>query len=120
MPDKPHGQTNGHTTGHTTGAKSAETKTDEPKAALDTALAQIEIVRGDFRNASASLNKLAEALKQAQRESKASDREIASVRQTLRQIQAVRVSPELASVQKQTTSVDLNLSPSKIYAACFP
>jgi hypothetical protein len=87
MPDKPNGQTNGHTTG----AKSAETKTDEPKAALDTALAQIEIVRGDFRNAIAGLNKLAEALKQAQRESKASDREIASVRQTLRQIQAVRI-----------------------------
>jgi DNA polymerase III sliding clamp (beta) subunit (PCNA family) len=87
MPDKPHGQTNGHTTG----AKSAETKTDEPKAALETALAQIEIVRGDFRNGLAGLNKLAEALKQAQRESKASDREIASVRQTLRQIQAVRI-----------------------------
>ncbi len=87
MPDKPNGQTNGHTTG----AKSAETKTDEPKAALETAIAQIEIVRGDFRNGLAGLNKLAEALKQAQRESKASDKEIASVRQTLRQIQAVRI-----------------------------
>lgn len=87
MPDKPNGQTNGHTTG----AKSAETKTDEPKAALETAIAQIEIVRGDFRNAIAGLNKLAEALKQAQRESKASDREIASVRQTLRSLQSVRI-----------------------------
>ncbi len=79
------------TNGNTTGAKSAETKTDEPKAALETALAQIEVVRGDFRNGIAGLNKLAEALKAAQRESKASDKEVQSVRQTLRSLQSVRI-----------------------------
>ena len=63
------------TTGNTTGAKTADTN---PKAAtppLDTALAQLEVVRGDFRNAIAGLNKLGDLLRQVQRESKASDKE---------------------------------------------
>jgi len=59
--------------------------------ALDTALAQIEIVRGDFRNAVAGLNKLGDLLKQVQRENKSTDKEIASVRQTLRSLQSVRI-----------------------------
>ena len=61
------------------------------KPALETALAQIEIVRGDFRNAIAGLNKLGDALKQAQREQKAGDKEVQSVRQTLRSLQSVRI-----------------------------
>ena len=78
--------------GNTTGAKRAtETKTDEPKAALDLALAQLEVVRGDFRNAIAGLNKLGELLRQSQRETKASGKEIESVRQTLRSLQSVRI-----------------------------
>ena len=76
----------------TSGAKRpAATDTEEPKPALDAALAQIEVVRGDFRNAITGVNKLADLLKQVQRESKASDKEISSVRQTLRQLQAVRI-----------------------------
>jgi hypothetical protein len=89
MPKEPNG-TNGAT--NTNGAsRSTETKTEEPKAALDTAIAQVEIVRGDFRNAVAGLNKLGELLKQAQRENKTSDKEIQSVRQTLRSLQGVRI-----------------------------
>ena len=89
MPKEPNG-TNGAT--NTNGAsRSTETKTEEPKAALDTAIAQVEIVRGDFRNAIAGLNKLGELLKQVQRENKSSDKEIASVRQTLRSLQSVRI-----------------------------
>jgi len=61
------------------------------KSALEIALAQIEVVRGDFRNAIAGLNKLSEALKQAQREQKAGDKDIQSVRQTLRSLQSVRI-----------------------------
>jgi len=61
------------------------------KTALETALAQIEVVRGEFRNATAGLNKLADALRQAQREQKAGDKEIQSVRQTLRSLQTVRI-----------------------------
>jgi DNA polymerase III sliding clamp (beta) subunit (PCNA family) len=77
MPEKPNGNT------------SAVTPPEKP--ALETALAQIEIVRGDFRNAIAGLNKLAENLKQAQREQKAGDKEVQSVRQTLRSLQGVRI-----------------------------
>ena len=61
------------------------------KPALEIALAQIEVVRGDFRNATAGLNKLADALKHAQREQRAGDKEIQSVRQTLRSLQSVRI-----------------------------
>ncbi len=61
------------------------------KPALETALAQIEILRGDIRSTLTGLNKLADALKQAQRESKSSDKEIQSVRQTLRSLQSVRI-----------------------------
>ena len=79
------------TNGNTTGAKRATETPVAEKSALDTALAQIEIVRGDFRNAIAGLNKLGELLKQVQRENKTSDKEIQSVRQTLRSLQSVRI-----------------------------
>ena len=79
------------TNSNPTGAKRTHTAAEEPRPALDLALAQVEVVRGDFRNAIAGLNKLAEALKQAQRESKTSDKEIQSVRQTLRSLQSVRL-----------------------------
>jgi len=52
---------------------------------------QLEVVRGDFRNAIAGLNRLGELLRQSQRETKASDKEIQSVRQTLRSLQSVRI-----------------------------
>ena len=57
------------------------------KPALETALAQLEVVRGDFRNAIAGLNKLGDLLKQAQRETKANEKDIQSVRATLRSLQ---------------------------------
>jgi hypothetical protein len=61
------------------------------KTALEIALAQVEVVRGEFRNAIAGLNKLADALKQVQRDHKAGEKEIQSVRQTLRSLQSVRI-----------------------------
>jgi DNA polymerase III sliding clamp (beta) subunit (PCNA family) len=69
----------------------APTTNTADKPALETALAQIEVVRGDFRNAIAGLNKLADALKQAQREQKTNDKDIQSVRATLRSLQTVRI-----------------------------
>jgi len=74
-------------------AKRPATNTRETteKPALEIALAQIEVVRGEFRNAIAGLNKLADALKQVQREQKAGEKEIQSVRQTLRSLQSVRI-----------------------------
>ena len=83
-------ENNGNTTS-ANGAKRATEPTAAEKPALETAIAQIEIVRGDFRNAIAGLNKLGELLRQSQRETKASDKEIQSVRQTLRSLQSVRI-----------------------------
>ena len=77
-------KSNGSATGTTTPAT-------ESKPALEVALAQVEIVRGDFRNAITGLNKLAEALKQAQREQKTADKEVQSVRNTLEKLQSVRI-----------------------------
>ena len=79
------------TNGSTTGAKRAGTTSEEPKPALELALSQVEVVRGDFRAAITGLNKLGELLKQVQRENKSTEKEISSVRQTLRQLQAVRI-----------------------------
>ena len=73
------------------GAKPAEPNKEEAKPALDLAIAQIEMVRGDFRNAVAGLNKLGDLLKQVQREQKTSERDISSVRATLRSLQSVRI-----------------------------
>ena len=61
------------------------------KPALEIAITQVEVVRGDFRNAIAGLNKLAESLKAVQREQKSSGKEIESFRQTLRSLQSVRI-----------------------------
>jgi uncharacterized membrane protein YdfJ with MMPL/SSD domain len=72
-------------------AKPGADNAEETRTALESAVAQIEVVRGDFRNALAGVNKLGDLLKQVQRENKASDKEIQSVRQTLRSLQSVRI-----------------------------
>jgi hypothetical protein len=61
------------------------------KTAIETAVAQVDMLRSELRGAIAGLNKLADALKAVQREQKASDKEIQSVRQTLRSLQSVRI-----------------------------
>jgi DNA polymerase III sliding clamp (beta) subunit (PCNA family) len=76
------GSTNG-TNGHETHAES--------KPALETALAQIDTIKTGFREAIADLNKLTDLLKQAAREQKAGEKEVQSVRQTLRSLQSVRI-----------------------------
>lgn len=79
--------------GKTHGAQRSTTPAAAPseKTALEIALAQTEVVRGDFRNAIAGLNKLTESLRLAQREQKTNEKEISSVRQTLRSLQSVRI-----------------------------
>ncbi len=89
LKEEPMPETNGTTGSAKRPATNASETTDKP--ALEIALAQIEVVRGEFRNAIAGLNKLADALKQVQREQKAGDKEIQSVRQTLRSLQTVRI-----------------------------
>ena len=82
------------TTGHPPDATTANAITSPEKPALETALAQIEILRGDFRNTLAGLNQLADRLKQAQRESKASDKERTARERLLEQARsALGVSP---------------------------
>jgi hypothetical protein len=61
------------------------------KPALEAALAQIELVRGEFRSCIGGLTKVVDLLRQAQREQKASEREVQSVRQTLRSLQSVKL-----------------------------
>ena len=78
----------------TTGASRSNTAAPtEPaeKPALETALAQIEVIRGEFRNAVTGLTRLGDLLKQASREQKTSEREVQGVRQTLRSLQSVRI-----------------------------
>lgn len=72
-----------------TNTTTATTSTEKP--ALETALAQIDVIRGEFRSAVAGLSKLGELLKQASREQKTSEKEIQGVRQTLRSLQSVRI-----------------------------
>ena len=79
------------TNGNPTGAKRTTTTAEEPRPALDLALAQVEVVRGEFRNGLAGLHKLGDLLKQVQRENKSSEKEISSVRATLRSLQSVRI-----------------------------
>ena len=61
------------------------------KPALEVALAQIEVLRGECRNTIAGLGKLAETLKQAAREQKATEREFNGLRATLRSLQNVKI-----------------------------
>ena len=82
MPTPSINGTNGH-------KANAISTTDKP--ALETAIAQVEILRGDFRNAITGLNKLSEALMVAQREQKAGEREVQSVRTALGKLQSVRI-----------------------------
>ncbi|MEP6671429.1 MAG: DNA polymerase III subunit beta [Chthoniobacter sp.] len=88
--EQPTKETMPNTNGAPQGAPESKAITTD-KPALEIALAQIEVVRGDFRNAIAGLNKLGDLLKQVQRENKASEKEISSVRQTLRSLQTVRI-----------------------------
>ena len=79
---------------HATATKGADTIAEASEPALELALAQLEVVCGDFRNAVAGVTKVADLLKQAQREQKTSEKEISSVRATLRSLQGVRTSSE--------------------------
>ena len=61
------------------------------KPALEQALIQVETMKETFRSAITGLNELSACLKQVSREQKVSEREIHSVRQTLRSLQSVRI-----------------------------
>lgn len=76
---------------HTTNGAQRSAPATTEKPALETAIAQIDSVKTGFREAIAGLNKLSDLLRQAQREQKAGEKEVQSVRQTLRSLQSVRI-----------------------------
>ena len=65
--------------------------TPEPRPALETALAQIETLKAGFRESIVSLGKLGDTVRQALREQKAGDKEVQSVRSTLRSLQGLKL-----------------------------
>lgn len=88
-------QTNGQS--HPIGANGSADPThhapskDESKSALETALVQIESIKTGFRETINGLTKLGDSIRSAMREQKASEKEVHTVRQTLRSLQGVRL-----------------------------
>ena len=76
---------NGTTTSATTSVPTEE------KTSLEQALDQIEAVKTSLRGAITNLNNLIDTVRQAQRERRVSDREVRSVRDTLKTLQTVRL-----------------------------
>ena len=64
---------------------------EETKSALETALGQIESLKTGFRETINGLSKLGDSIRNAMREQKASEKEVQTVRQTLRSLQSVRI-----------------------------
>jgi len=87
----PRTTTNTANNGTTTNGTNGNEAHAEPRPALETALAQIDTVKTGFREAIAGLNKLTDLIRQAQREQKAGEKEVQSVRQTIRSLQSVRI-----------------------------
>ena len=72
--------------------KTTEPKTTEPAAdPLKTALEQIESVRVQLRESLGGLNLLAGLLKQVEKDNRSTEKEVASVRQTLRSLQGLKI-----------------------------
>lgn len=87
--------TNGiqHPTPANGSSTSAPANTDKPesKPSLEAALVQIEAMKTGFREGINSLTKLGDSIRQALREQKTSEKEVQSVRLTLRSLQSVRI-----------------------------
>ena len=82
---------NGNTTNGHGNHPTAETSPIGEKPSLEQALDQIESLKGSLRGAISSLNTLADTLRQVQRERRVNEREIRSVRGTLKALQTVRL-----------------------------
>lgn len=69
----------------------SETKTPENGSALTKAVQQVEAVKDALREAIRGLNDVEDSLKLAQKERKATDKEIDSVRSTIKSLQKVQL-----------------------------
>ena len=67
------------------------TSSPDEKPTLEQALDQIEFIKGSLRGAVTNLNNLADTLRHVQRERRLSEREVRSVRDTLKTLQTVRL-----------------------------
>ena len=83
--------TNYNGNGHTPIAATSSMSAPEEKSSLEQALDQVESVKGSLRGAVTNLNGLADTLRQVQRERRLSEREVRSVRDTLKSLQTVRL-----------------------------
>ena len=87
------GHTNGATTSHLNGAPRSTTPgipaADKP--AIEAAIEKLDGFKTVFREALVSITELSTLLRQAVREQKAGEKEVQSVRQTLRSLQSVRI-----------------------------
>ena len=75
------------TTTSTPAIKTSESEADPVRSALD----QIEVLRGHLREALGGLAGLASLIKQVEKENRVSEKEIATVRQTLRSLQGIKI-----------------------------
>ncbi len=82
---------NATTTNTGNGHQPPATETTEDKPTLEQALDQIDFIKGSLRGAVTNLNNLADTLRQVQRERRLNEREVRSVRDTLKTLQTVRL-----------------------------
>jgi dsDNA-specific endonuclease/ATPase MutS2 len=83
---------NGNTASNGNGHQAATDTTPAwEKPSLEQALEQIEFIKGSIRGAVTNLNNLADTLRQGQRERRVNEREIRSVRDTLKSLQTIRL-----------------------------
>ena len=71
------------------GAQHTEPKEEKPT--LEKALSQIERVKGSYREAIRGLNELSDTLKAISKEQKGTEKELQTVRQTIRGLQSVKL-----------------------------
>ena len=84
--------TNGATTPHLNGAPRSTTPgIPADKPAIEAAIEKLDGFKTVFREALVGVTELSTLLRQAVREQKAGEKEVQSVRQTLRSLQSVRI-----------------------------
>jgi hypothetical protein len=89
--EEPMPRINTPTASPATNGNGSHTEEEPQKPALELALEQIDTIKVSLRTAKEGLNGLTETLKQVQREQRNSEKDVASVRQTLEKLQSVRI-----------------------------
>ena len=87
------GHTNGAVTPHLNGAQRSTTPVvpAAEKPAIEAAIEKLDAFKTVFREALVGVTELSTLLRQAVRDQKAGEKEVQSVRQTLRSLQSVRI-----------------------------